>query len=244
MGAFLLFDDEELHFDAVTTEQAEHTATATEHSVEQGANVSDHVVPGLDRITLEVVVTNTPIKGATYGGTVQGVTLDVFDGRAKATGHADKPKKPLPMMPGAAINALASAASNAIFGTPPSPKASVLKFPSKFDAVRDTLNTLLDWQARAVVGEVITPHRTYSSMIIERVSPSRDATTGTSARITIELREVRIVEVGILTSPIPTEIRGKTKIQKGKQATLPANAAQVAQLKSFWAAGRDRWRAR
>lgn len=219
MGAYLSFDGQDFYFDAVLSEQAEHTAEATEHAVEQGANVADHVRPGLDRITLEVAVSNTPIKDVNnlYGATTEGIELDPLEGRQKATGHSDTPKGPFPVSPGAAFQAIGNAISGLIGGSGPA-KATVVKFGgAPFDAVRDTLNQLLDWQHRAVVGEVITPHRTYSSMIIERVAPRRDSSTGAGAELVIDLREVRLVETSTITVPIPTETRGKTIKQKGRQ---------------------------
>lgn len=50
-----------ISFDAVVRDSHESTATVTEHPVEQGANISDHVRPDLDRVVLEAIVSNTPI---------------------------------------------------------------------------------------------------------------------------------------------------------------------------------------
>jgi len=223
MGAYLSFDGADLFFDAVLTEQAEHTVTATEHNVEEGADIADHIRPGLDRFTLEVIVSNTPVTdwNSLYGETTEGVELIPLEGRKKATGQSDTPPGPFPVSPGALFQAIGNAVESLLGSEGPS-KATVKKFNNgPFDAVRDTLNTLLDWQTRAVVGEVLTPHRTYSSMIIERVSPQRDGTTGASARITIDLKEVRLVESKMITAPVPTEVRGKVIKQKGKQPAVP-----------------------
>jgi len=48
-------------FDATVRDTHEASATITEHPVEEGANISDHVRPDLDRVTLSVVVSNKPI---------------------------------------------------------------------------------------------------------------------------------------------------------------------------------------
>lgn len=193
--------------------------------------------PGLDRITLEVIVSNTPLvsRGSPswpakvenlYGGTREGVELIPLEGRQKATGYSDTPPGPFPVSPGALFQAIGNAITS-LFGDSGPTKATVDRFSgAPFDAVRDTLNTLLDWQHRAVPGEVITPHRTYSNMIIERVAPVRDGTTGGSARITIDLREIRKVASRQTVSPIPTETRGKQIVQKGKQPVgKPASGA-------------------
>src|SRR5689334_13044349 len=99
MGAYLTFDGTDCDFDVVTTETVELTATATEKAVEQGADISDHVRPGLTRITLECVTSNTPISDVNnlYGETFEGVELNPAEGRQKATGYSDKPKGPFPI---------------------------------------------------------------------------------------------------------------------------------------------------
>jgi hypothetical protein len=47
--------------DACTTQAHEITAEPTEHAVERGAAISDHVRPGHDSFTLEGVVSQTPV---------------------------------------------------------------------------------------------------------------------------------------------------------------------------------------
>jgi hypothetical protein len=61
--AWLLPDGREqsMLFDATVRDSHESTATITEHPVEEGANISDHIRPGLDRVTLQIVVSNKPV---------------------------------------------------------------------------------------------------------------------------------------------------------------------------------------
>lgn len=53
--------EQSILFDATARDSHESTATITEHPVEEGANISDHVRKDLDRVSLEVIVSNTPI---------------------------------------------------------------------------------------------------------------------------------------------------------------------------------------
>src|SRR5581483_4542634 len=157
-GAYLSFDGTDLHFDAVTNEQTEHTATATEHPVEQGANVSDHVRDQLDRVTLEVVVSNTPVTDVNglYGGGFD--TMDLAAGAALGNSKL-KPDPALPVTPGALFSAVSDSVAGLFTNETPA-RAVVVKWPSKFNAVKDTMDTLLDWKKRAVIGQVITPWHT------------------------------------------------------------------------------------
>lgn len=63
-----------LEVDAIVTETYDLAAEVSEHPVEEGANISDHVRPSLNHITLEVAVSNQPIRaignhGATFRAT-------------------------------------------------------------------------------------------------------------------------------------------------------------------------------
>jgi hypothetical protein len=235
-SAYLEFDDETLYFECVTSETAEHTATATEHNVEQGANVSDHVRPGLDKVTLEVFVSNTPIEDVNgkYDLAKESVELDVIVMQAQAFfSELDVPefKQSLAPTPGSLINAATSAIGDLISGKPAykaqglmsTPgryaglaKASVLRM-SKANVVKDVVSLLDDWRLEGVVGKVVTSWKTYESVVITSVEIKRSATTGDAATIAIRLQEIRLVESRITTAPMPTETRGKVAVAKGRQ---------------------------
>jgi hypothetical protein len=78
--------EQRLDFDASVRESFESTAEVTEHAVESGVAISDHVKQNADVLTIEAVVTNAPIvtpahaaDGAT--GSVQAVQLTVGNKR-------------------------------------------------------------------------------------------------------------------------------------------------------------------
>lgn len=70
---------QEADFDAVVTETATRSATITSHPVEKGADVSDHVQIEPFRLSIEGVVTSTPVReppnftGGARGETSEGV---------------------------------------------------------------------------------------------------------------------------------------------------------------------------
>lgn len=208
-SAYLEFDSTILYFDAVTSEAAEHTATVTEHPVEQGANVADHVRDGLDTVTLEVLVSNTPTQdiNGLYGGSIESVTLNVpkFD-------------RPTPLTPGGLMGAGIDAVKGLL--NPQDPwKAQVLTFSSKFNAVKDVMAMLDDWKKSGLVGSVITGWKLYPSVVITRVAPARQASTGDAATFSLEFKEIRVVESKLITAPVPTQARGMIKKPKGRQPT-------------------------
>lgn len=71
-----------IDFDVVSREDPEYPATATEHAVEQGAALVDHLRPGSLTIQVEAVITDKPIRAPSYGTggaqTVVGASL-TFD---------------------------------------------------------------------------------------------------------------------------------------------------------------------
>lgn len=50
-----------VRFDTVNTETHDSTSVITEHPVEKGSNVSDHIRPELDRLSVEGYVSNKPL---------------------------------------------------------------------------------------------------------------------------------------------------------------------------------------
>lgn len=57
-----------LAFDAVLSETHEGTSVLTEHAVESGAPISDHKRANPDRISIEALVTNTPLDAPPASG--------------------------------------------------------------------------------------------------------------------------------------------------------------------------------
>jgi hypothetical protein len=56
-----------IFFDATMSEQHEGLAEVTEHEIERGADLADHVKPLRPSLALEVMISNTPIPNRGYG---------------------------------------------------------------------------------------------------------------------------------------------------------------------------------
>lgn len=196
-------------FDCVTREHVSQSATVTEHAVETGSDVADHIRQENATIELDIIVTNTPVRDVNniWGGQVAGLELKV-----------PRYDRPLSPTPGSLMTAGLDAIGNAL--NPPEPiVATVMQWPEKFNNVAFVLGSLLDWKDRGVIGKVITPHRTYESVVITRVDTTRTSETGDAAEISLELRQIRLVEAKLITAPAAAEVRGKTLVSKGRQPT-------------------------
>lgn len=235
-AAYLEFEDAPLYFECVPNEQADHASEVTEHAVEEGVNVTDHVRPTPDHVTLEVFVSNTPVRDVNgwYSEALSFESLPV-DQQFPVTGGVELDvatfDKPLAPTPGALINSALDALSSLVDGKPKYKAlvqtgietksvnygAQVKTFEGAEHATRDVVAVLDDWRLRAVRGRVLLPWKTYENMVITKVSPRRSATTGDAAEISIELREVRVVSSETVAAP--TEVRALPKKDMGRQPT-------------------------
>lgn len=210
-----------MSFDAVLSEEHDRGAIVTDHPVEQGTNIVDNVRPLPDRITLDVFVSNSPINSPDADR--QPLTLDLpqpGQGSFLAGGTS--------AIIGSAAQALLSVIG---FGKPPNNTALVDQFYGDTDYVQNAFDQLTTLQSTATLLSVITPHVTYTNMVIENVKMHRGPSTGTSANITIELREVVIVYSAVVAAPLPSIPRGAPTASTGAQATKPASEQKASLAK-------------
>lgn len=80
----------EIEFDATLREHHTTTAQATEHKVEKGAPITDHVIVAPKRVTVEVVVTNSPMQQPNTN--MDGVTSRFDNGVLQFSGEVNRVK--------------------------------------------------------------------------------------------------------------------------------------------------------
>jgi hypothetical protein len=202
----------QLHFDVVITEDHERTAEVTDHSVEQGVAIVDHVRPLPDRVTLEVFVSNTPISSP--DAQLAPLVLDI-----PQPGQGG-------FLAGGTSQILADAASfiGLTKSYPTQLTAMVQQFSADTDYVQNTYNTLTQLRDTATLLTIATPRQTYTNMIVERIAMHRDASTGTSATFELEFRQIRIVSSSIVDAPLPSIGRATPMANLGKKDPTPAPA--------------------
>lgn len=232
MGAYLQWTTDAglskaLYFDVTKDETQEFESKATEHPVEDGANIADHVRKELNRVTITVFVSNSPIEDVNSRGSSLRSTPLKFD----------KYTPPLPLNPLGAVTELAKAGIGAIgaalFGGPSEIAATVLTFDSEFDAVEETLATLESLRDTVQLIDVVTPKRLHEAMFLEKIHINRNDKSGDGADFELSFRELRKVKVSIVGAPtIPKEVRANTPKNKGAKAPTPAKGPQKSILKS------------
>jgi hypothetical protein len=207
----------EVSFDAVVTEVHSMTAQVTSHPVEQGSNVSDHVYNEPRRITLDALVTNTPL--ATPKTHARGARAEVRS--VDLSGSAAR---------GRTFNRSALAASGR------SMSASLLQWDGEMDRPRDVYHDLVRAMTEKSVFTVDTEIEQYKDMVITSMSTPRDAGSGkqtdNGVRVDRLSFQIEMVQVRIASSRdgkvtrTPKQDTPKAKQNRGPRAKKEATTEE------------------
>jgi hypothetical protein len=206
-------------FDLVVSEGHESTSEVTEHPVERGSNIADHVRQNPQGLTLELYVTNTPIEDLGRGA-ISILQIDV-----------PTYTPPLAPTPGALFSAAENGINQAIRGNPGPVKAQVLGFPSPFDRVKEVHDALLDLWKNGITSSVVTSVMTYDTMVLTRINMPRTEPGG--ATFNLDLKQIRTVTTASVAAPKPAEKRGAPSQSKGSQSTRPVGSQDAAKASSL-----------
>jgi Dit-like tail protein len=186
----------QLVIDATVSDTHTTTATPTEHPVEKGVAITDHVRPGPLKLSLECVITNTPldIAPSNKDSFTDGVTRSQGS-QALQVGSALLMQVPAmgPIMP-------------ALFlpQAPPNSTAQTWQFSAAFDRVKKVYEALVAAQQGAYQIEVDTTLANYTSMIITNISAPRTNEMGSKAiKFTMDFQQIRTVESQTVALPAP-----------------------------------------
>lgn len=201
-------------FDAIEAEQHESVAEITDHPVEVGANITDHIRPTPDRLSITAYTSNQPlvVNPNTKRGVFQAIKIRTPQWQVPI----------FPPTPGAIFRNLIATVDGSLFGGP-EVVATVLAFDEPFDAIAETYEVLREFQENGVLLQILTTIRDYEEMVIERVSAPRTA-GDSGVAFGIDFRRIRVVESGSVKSP-PVPIDdvpgGKPLENKGAQGAKP-----------------------
>ena len=188
----LTFTENTIQFDCVTSETHEGISELTEHAVETGAPISDHKRTKPRRLTIEALVTNTPIDAPPPSGASAGASPVTAEVRTEDDAEQSE-------------------------GGGQRSRAQVLVFSAAFDRMTDVCNALDALRVGDTFVTITTRVRTYENMQIVSVTSPREAADGDSLRFTIEAIEVRIAETRTVDTPSPREPRGSSTTERGSR---------------------------
>ncbi len=208
-----------IEFDATLSETHIGTSIVTEHPVEKGVNISDHVRPDVDRLTLEVMVTNAPIK-------VPGSNLDGATGGVAPLELTIPTTTELPI----AIPGVGAALKGAgLLNGTTTVKANVLQFEA-FDRVSSVYHELKTLQETATIITIGTSLREYTNFVFKTVTEPRQAGDGDSMKIQIEAQQIRFALAKTVAAP-KSPVAAK-KVNRGPKPTTEVQPKTSLALKA------------
>lgn len=175
-----------LEIDAVGLLGFDQVAEVTEHPVETGSAVADHIRPQSGTVTTEGVITNAPL-----------------------------------VLPSTQMNGATLAAGSV--SLPDGSKATALRFSSAFDRVRDCDAVLQLLAESGALVSLSTGLRSVSSLAVSRYHAERNAETGESIKVTLELKRVRLATTA--RAPVPLVRRAQVQLERGAQPADNRTAA-------------------
>lgn len=170
--------------DAAVNENHQTSAQVTEHQVEQGVNITDHIRPMPKRISIEGIITNTPIVVPT-------TYMNGVGGSQKQTTQMAGTTSPNPVQV----------------------KFTTLQFDSQVDRVKLIYGDLVTAALNGMLFSVTTSLASYTNMAITDLSVPRNVNDGNVLHFNIEMQEVRIVQTTTVNTT-PSKITPVNKGKK------------------------------
>lgn len=211
--------------DAVTEEAPEFNADVTQHPVESGPEVSDHIQLKNPTLTLKGTISNNPIDLQTSVGNLLAAGLDL----ATSSQFRDN-------ILNTGLQQAAGIAGAQLLGNASNPLNAGLTAAA--DAVARSI--FLDAYEQRTPFDVITKRQRYESMVIQSLKFPRDSNTGFQLVFEVTLVRLRIVspltvEVSNVAESVVTSATGNTNL--GAQATKGVSDQANAQINKSWLRG-------
>ena len=198
-GDTIVMDFNEIVIDASLAETLDIGATATEHAVESGQDVTDHVHPGLRRVVLDCIVSNTPTNPSIHNdirlSTVELPATSIFSIR-QPTKIGESPRQETRNVPARRITAYA--------------------YP-EIDRPREVVDALtpiiLAGQDVDIIGLRLGD---LEGWVITNISPVIETTD--AVRFSLSAQEMRTVTINEVEAPSPRVERARPRTDAGNQA--------------------------
>lgn len=227
--------------DASLHEQHTGTATITDHPVETGSNVTDHIRPDPDMLTIEGIVSNTPLflpgdlPAARLISQEISATSKSSDNRQKIRGAqktlGDIAPVPLPFVSGIPIGL----ADQADVGrqVPGGRLVAVVKtFDVEFDRVGEVDVEFFRIRTEGRLCRVVTKLRVYEDMALQSHETPCDPQTGDALHFTLTFK--RVFFGTTKSEPVPALPRkAKAKGSVSKEETSDDAAGNTSLLRKM-----------
>lgn len=194
--------------DATVSEQHQLDSEVTDHPVEKGVNLSDHVRALPDTLTLNGVISNTPIFLPPDFAEDANFEIVKVEQRPPTLGSTIG--RPIPI-----AGALLSGVTLPI----PQQELQVIGFDTVFNRDVACYNALRKIRDDGTLVSLVTTLHSYASMALQSVQILRDAKSGSALTLTITAKQIRVGSTEEVDVPaIPTQ-----KVSTGRK--VPAAPA-------------------
>lgn len=198
-----------IKLDLILDESHSLESVVTEHQVENGSVISDHIKQMPRKGSLVGFVTNHPIQN-------HPVLPDDFLSKLNSIGKTDFVQ--------GVVNTYGAAFGYRQGGGPTATDFAALERP--LPRAQDTWDKFKEFMAQKTPVTIITGLEEYKDVVVTKVSTERNATTGDSLRFRVEFQEIQFVtltDVALTTTTIPVNLTS----DKNKQATPKANKGKT-----------------
>lgn len=198
-----------IKLDLILDESHSLESVVTEHPVENGSVISDHIKQMPRKGSLVGFVTNHPLRNAP-------VLPDDFLSKLNSIGKTDFVQ--------GVVNTYGAAFGYRQGGGPTAADFAALERP--LPRAQDTWDKFKEFMAQKTPVTIITGLEEYKDVVVTKVSTERNATTGDSLRFRVEFQEIQFVtltDVALTTTTSPVNLTS----DKNKQATPKANKGKT-----------------
>lgn len=232
MGAVIAWFDKSyvyrvLRFHTVESESMASSLSTSDHPVEEGADITDHVRREARTASIVGRVSQKPTRGQslTREGFVEGVYAPV--------------RLAIPTPDPSFLQGGAAASLGRAFAGPPAPVViNALQFFTQQNFFEEVLKVLFKLQDDEQLVECMTLPWSLTDCLITNVTPNRSAEDGGGGTVSVEFKQLRKVRLKVSNVPIASEPKMKGKINLGKQSPPEAVITET-KKKSLLASGVD-----
>lgn len=191
-----------LTLDASIREVHTSSSTVTDHPVETGSNIADHIRPDPDALTMEAVISNSPhFLPVDHAGAIALVEKQV-QGAQITAGRA---VNSVPLAGGAVglVSSFAPIPTGVLgkIGLSKYDTAVVQGFSAEFDRVTECYKELLRIRAEGQLVRILTTLRAYDNMAMTGLEVTREAASGNALQLSLAFKNVRFGETK--NEPVP-----------------------------------------
>jgi hypothetical protein len=230
--------------DATVKESFSAPSEVTQHPVEEGPDISDHIILRPQKLTIEGIITETPFSlRSQAAGIASTVASQIGMGLGKAAGNNSSYRNVLGgpgnggAIGGAALTAVAAKSlagvlspssvtgkrlseddANEIIDEDTGLRRSDVKLPTDNVRLRDAVDEFMLIRASRAPVNIITGLRKYQNFVMTGFDVTRETVIGKTLRVVLEFQEVQFAVIGAEIAFTPAVKKALPKTEQGRKS--------------------------